>query len=386
MAIQKMKIIFISATASGYGAENALSDLVTNLPEEIQPIVILPEEGPLLETFRKANIQTRIVPVAVLHRHFFHPLWIFRYLISALISIFILVRIFKELRPDIIHTNNVLIIPSAIAACILRIPHCWHIREIICKYHIHPALWRCWRWIIETFSTRIICISEAVRAQFKELQKTVVVHDSVDVRLFSPVASSYQTRSDKIRTFRVGMLGRLEHRRKGQDLFLVAAREVLTEIKNVRFIVAGDERPSMDQKEKKVYDLVKELQMEEYVEFLGYVTREHLPDFLNTLDVLVLYSKYPEGLGLVLLEAMACGKAVIAPAEGGPLDVIEHRKTGLLVEPRNPEALAAAIIDLFRDDLKRIEIGAQARKHVEEYFSIEYQIPKILKCYREVLG
>ena len=175
--MKRSRVIFLTAAASGYGAENALLDLIRPLPKEIEPIVLVPEPGPLVDSLTGLGIQCRIVPFTILDRKYFHPFRILVYKASALLSTLRLLKVFRQLKPALIHTNNVLILPGAIAAKMLGIPHVWHIREVIEGHHIHPLLWNIWRWIILSFSSRVICISSAVRQQFGDERKGIAVRE-----------------------------------------------------------------------------------------------------------------------------------------------------------------------------------------------------------------
>jgi len=383
--MQRKRLVFIVSTASGYGGENALLDLLRKLPRDFEPVVVSPEEGPLLRALVGLGIRTRVLPFAVLDRSYFHPLRIFAYLGSAFVSIFRLIALLRELNPALVHTNNVLILPAAVAARTLRIPHVWHVREIIESYHINPLLWRIWRWIILTFSTRVICISTAVRKQFGESDKITVIHDGVDPELFHTIKkkSSRSKRGHKGLT--IGIVGRLEHRRKGQDIFIEAARIALQSRDDLRFVIVGHEREGIEKKEQRLYDMVRDYGLQRKVEFRGFVPRERMTELMNELDVLVLCSKRPEGLGIVLLEAMACEKAVIAFSEGGPLDIIEDHTNGLLVPPRDVARLAEAILELADNPKLRKELGAKGRKTVETLFRSKLTSEKIAELYREVL-
>jgi glycosyltransferase involved in cell wall biosynthesis len=110
-----------------------------------------------------------------------------------------------------------------------------------------------------------------------------------------------------------------------------------------------------------------------------------MPQLMNELDVLVLCSKQPEGLGIVLLEAMACGRAVISFAEGGPLDVIEDRRNGLLTKPQDPRRLAEAILELAGKPKLREALGSEGRKTVDCSFRNDQTAEKMAELYREIM-
>jgi glycosyltransferase involved in cell wall biosynthesis len=382
---RKRRVLFIVSTASGYGAEIALFNTIRVLTPDFEPIVIAPENGELLANLESIDVQTRVIPFAVLDRKYFHPLRIIAYKISALLSVLRFLGLFKTLKPEIVHTNNVLVLQGAIAAKLLGIPHVWHVREIIERHHIHPFLWRIWRWVIVTFSTRVICISSSVRSQFGDTDKVVVIHDGVDAKVFQPTRKKRTDSAHKDTPLNVGIVGRLEHRRKGQDIFIEAARIALRSRPDLHFIIAGHERDGIEEQEQVLYEKVKEYELQQKIEFRGFVPRQDMPKLMNELDVLVLCSKQPEGLGIVLLEAMACGKAVVSFAEGGPLDIIVDRTNGLLVPPGNVYNLAQAILELAEKPILRKGLGAEGRKTIEASFRNELTSKKIEDLYMQLL-
>ncbi len=377
--MRRTRVVFIASAASAYGGENALFETIKCFPPDIEPIVVAPESGDLLISLDRLGVKTIVLPFAVLDRRYFHPLRIVSYIVSAIVSVFRLVSLFRRIKPDVVHTNNVLVLPGAVAARMLGIPHVWHVREMIEHHHLPSLLWKIWRRIILTFSARVICISSAVREQFGEEWKAVVIHDGIDTQLFQP-ASGRRPRKKTT----VGIVGRLEHRRKGQDTFIEAARIALESRKSLRFVIVGNEREEMAEDEQVLHDTVRRLGLTEKIEFRGAVPREKMPELMRELDVLVLCSKQPEGLGIVLLEAMACGKAVISFAEGGPLDVVKDHVNGLLVPAQNTRGLAEAIVELAVNAKLRASLGAEGRKTVVSSFRNEMTARGIDQVYKQI--
>jgi len=128
---------------------------------------------------------------------------------------------------------------------------------------------------------------------------------------------------------------------------------------------------------------IRELKLEPYVKMPGFVS--DVPAFLAGLDIYVLSSDY-EGIALALVEATASGLPVVATAVGGVPEVIVDGFNGLLVPPRQPKALAQAIVRLLVDpDLARRR-GKAGRQRAEELFDAKVMAEKTVKVYEEVVA
>jgi glycosyltransferase involved in cell wall biosynthesis len=115
-------------------------------------------------------------------------------------------------------------------------------------------------------------------------------------------------------------------------------------------------------------DLVKTLQMEKFVTFLGYVEETMLPSYYRE-SYFVAYPVAFERFGLVPLEAMACGKPVVACTPGGPSETVVHNHTGILVDYQDADGFVDALDMLLSNPEKVNLMGQNARKHVEKSFS-----------------
>lgn len=123
------------------------------------------------------------------------------------------------------------------------------------------------------------------------------------------------------------------------------------------------------------------LKLGESVRFLGF--RNDTTDLLRAADLFVI-SSYLEGLGTSILDAMAAGLAVVATRVGGIPEIVAHGETGLLVPPRDPEALAGAILDLAGDPARRAALGARGRDRARA-FSADATAAKTREAYLRAL-
>jgi glycosyltransferase involved in cell wall biosynthesis len=166
---------------------------------------------------------------------------------------------------------------------------------------------------------------------------------------------------------RVGMLGRLDVQ-KGVDTFVEAAR--LAHLgSRASFVVGAAPGPSADYEER--------LRTAAAVAGVEVVDpNDGGPAFLAELDVVVMPSRSAEGHPLVLLEAMAIGRPVVATVVPGIVEVIESEETGLLVAPDDPQALAGAIRRLGDDAQLRTRLGRRGRAVVEERYTLEQMLDR----------
>jgi glycosyltransferase involved in cell wall biosynthesis len=115
--------------------------------------------------------------------------------------------------------------------------------------------------------------------------------------------------------------------------------------------------------------LVRKLNLESRIIFTGF--REDRLSIMASSDVIVHASSSPEPFGLVVTEAMSVAKSVIATDIGAPSEIVVHKKTGILIPPKDADAIASACIRLLKDPGLRNKIGIAGRKRVEEYFTAE---------------
>ena len=145
---------------------------------------------------------------------------------------------------------------------------------------------------------------------------------------------------------------------KAHDVFLKAARRVLTTVPETHFLIVGD-GPERD----RLVRLAKELAIDRNVHFLGF--RRELGDILAAVDVDTLSSKpEQETLSVAAIEAMSAGVPIVCTDVGFMKEVVIPGKTGSLVKVGDPEGLAAALIDLLADPVKRGAMGETARRLV----------------------
>jgi len=186
-----------------------------------------------------------------------------------------------------------------------------------------------------------------------------IIPNGIDLERFSPEVSPI----DRFCDGKVNILfvGRLE-KRKGLNYLLKAYKRVKREIPESRLIVVGPGTRLRRKYEREVMGAGLE-----DVVFVGYASCEELPRYYKTADIFCAPATGWESFGIVLLEAMAMGKPVVASNIAGYASVLTHGDEGLLVPPRDEKMLAQALVSLMGDEPLRKQMGARGRAKAQEY-------------------
>ena len=179
-----------------------------------------------------------------------------------------------------------------------------------------------------------------------------------------------------------GIVGQLQEW-KGQKVFLRAARRVLEALPEARAWIVGGTPAGGDVYGRELRDLARALGIEDRVIFTGFVC--DVPGILVELDVVVHASIRPEPFGRVIAEALAMRRPVIASDAGGPREIIEHGRTGLLVSPGDDKALAEAVLLLLRDEQLAARMAEEGQREAVRRFSAEGHVRLVQDVYAQAL-
>ncbi|MDD5043846.1 MAG: glycosyltransferase [Patescibacteria group bacterium] len=223
---------------------------------------------------------------------------------------------------------------------------------------------------------KIITVSYAVEKQIRKLgvraKQVRVIYNGIDLDVcpFSPAVRNYRDH------FTVGTICRLS-REKGVEYLLQAMAIAKEFIPTLRLVVVGD-----GPERQRLMWLTRQLSIENSVLFVGF--QQEFEKWISGFDIFVLPSVKKESFGMVSLYAMACGKPVVATRVGGIPEVVDAGKSGILVEPKNAEVMAQAIINLHRHPEWRREMGFYGRKAVEERFSEEKMLGEYQRLFHQL--
>jgi glycosyltransferase involved in cell wall biosynthesis len=365
----KISVLFIIKPERGAGAEMVLVEAAARLnPDRFQVIygLLTPDSEHLIAS-PLDTIDFRLPGLNgwVWLRFFFHLCWV----------------IYRR-RVDLLHVNSY--VPgnyARLAGALMQVPiiidH-WHgftrfngKRRLICR-------------LLGRFTDLSITVSQGVRDYLlKECgldpARVRVVHNGVDIAAIDAARPGPEVRRElglPDGAPVIGLVGRLDHWGKGhRELF--EAMALLKDRHPCRALIVGGGR-----REDEVRQLAASLGLADAVHFLGQ--RRDVPDLLKAMDIFVLPS-YSEGVSLALLEAMAAGLPVIASRVGGLPEVVTDGDNGLLIPPKDPEALAEALARLLANPALAKKMGENARRHVREHFSLERLGWEINGIYEELV-
>ena len=277
---------------------------------------------------------------------------------------------------DLIHAHWTL---SGAAACLTRI---WHRRPIVITVqgsdifqvaHSRPGGWL--TCLLLYLPDRVTALSNALADTTANLgvprNRIQIIPNGVDTRIFTVLASEH--REDII--LYVGSL----IKRKGVQHLIAAMPEVLRSSPNCRLVAIGDgpELPDLQR-------MVDELHIGSHVSFLGFQPQEEVRAWMQRARIFVLPS-VEEGLGVVLLEALACGTPVVASEVGGIPDVITP-DVGVLVPPADAPALAAGIHKILETPGKWAEMSSAARVRAVTYYDWDGIARQYTALYQSMLA
>jgi glycosyltransferase involved in cell wall biosynthesis len=202
-----------------------------------------------------------------------------------------------------------------------------------------------------------------------------VVHCGVDAEQFRPGDGESDGRPTVL------FAGNLADN-KGVGVVLDAVLQLRAKYPAIRFWIVGKPEGGCA---NELRERVRAAGAGGHVEFVGFVGRGDLPGFYRRADLFCSPARYEGGVANVYLEAMACGRPVVASTAGGAPEAVADGETGLLVPPDDVAAVVRAIDRLLADPAQRRRVGEAGRRRVEEYFAMDRYIDRVLTVYDKAI-
>lgn len=378
-------ILFIHQSAELYGSDKTLLLLLKNLDKsKFNPLVVLPQEGPLKEELENENIEVVIAPVLKLSRKMFtiwNSIQIFKDLKKG---ISILEELHKKHHFDLIYSNTLAVLLGMIFAKKRKIKHLWHVHEII----VHPKIIAgIFPKLLNKYADLIVCNSNATLknlVQRKELiaQKSVVIYNGMDpINSELPVATKkdFGYNDNDIIITLVGRISRL----KGHKWLLTTLVKHFSASTNIKVVFVGSPVAGQEYYATEIEQFIAENQLEATVKILPFT--KNLSKIWDITDIALMPSTEAESFGLVAAEAMLAKKPVIASNHGGLKEIVIDNQTGFLVEPNNVEAFSEALTKLFANPQLRKEFGENGYQRAIQEFSVEKYVQNFELVFSELI-
>ena len=371
-----MNILVLHVVSDMYGSSKVLLQAVTALKASGHKVcVVVSEKGPLTEALELEGIETKIIRLGILRRRYLNVLGLVNRAGVLTRAFFALKKLCKQNQIDIIYTNTAPVIIGGILSKFTGIKNVWHLHEIL-----EPSsfMHRFFGWLINATAQKVIVVSDAVYNNWAgriDASKMVKVYNgfeasdiNVDVNVGTNASATLRDQLNlNNNTVLVGMVGRV-NLIKGQFYFIQIAAAAKAAGLNCHFVMIGDAYKGYEYLYPQLESQIDALGLQSSITNLYY--QPNAAALIQQLDIFVLPSIKPDSFPVVILEAMAAGKPVIATNQGGAQEQIDDCVTGFLV-PINDATIAAQKLGvLVNNPDMRTQMGQAGAKKLQEQFSL----------------
>ena len=358
-----MNILQILPELNVGGVETGTIDLAKYLVAQGHKSVVVSNGGALVAQLQADGSKHHTLPV---HK---------KNLFTMYLSIGKLVSIIQKEKIDIVHARSR--VPAWIAFFASRQTEA-HFLTTCHGYYSSHLFSKVMGW-----GKMVIAISEVVGRHMVQdfatpAENIRVIPRSVDLQKFNLPRAP---KADK-KAFNVVMIGRITPL-KGHPYFLKAMARVIHQIPSVKIQIIGDAPVKKQPYKDELILLTKRLGISGHVEFMG--NRRDIPELLSRADCLVLSTITQEAFGRVIIEAQAAGVPVVATRVGGVTEVIDHERTGLLVLPKDIEAMAGAVLRILNNPEFSAGLVIEAKKKIEARYTLALMAEATIAVYKELM-
>lgn len=379
----KTKILYIITKSNFGGAQRYVYDLAKNITkDDYETLVALGGNDILKDKLEKIGVRTIPIPNLKRNINIFSEIKVF----------FNLLKILKKEKPNIVHLNSSKIGGLGALACrltgikkIIFTAHGWAHKEdrnIILKKIIKFI-----SWITIILSHKTIVVSGNDYKNAPKLfvkKKIIIIHNGIPEINFEEKnivknkilekIRSLKSQSEIKKTIWIGTISEL-HKNKGLTFAIKAINNLIKNSYNVSFFIIGEgeEKFNLEQ-------LIKKEGLENNVFLLGFI--ENASKLLRAFDIFTLTS-IKEGLPYVLLEAGLANLPIVASQTGGISEIIENKKSGLLIPPKNINYIEKAVSNLIDFPENKITYGNILKEKIKKDFTIKQMVLQIIKIYKK---
>jgi glycosyltransferase involved in cell wall biosynthesis len=389
----KKNIVFVSISCDLYGSSKVLLSLVLHMKQqssEYNPIVCLPpEEGLLRAKLQEAGVPIIEMPVVKLKRSMLKSFGLFSLVGEYFKARLIFRKATKDISVDCIHSNTLATLFGAIYCKFRKTKHILHVHEIMDS---PKAAAYFFKNILKYCSDHVVYNSEATAKFYNEQspslkRKSVTIVNGVDRN--GEAISEEERTSIRKELFHVGkedivmgLVGRI-NRLKGHEITLDVFSEIANEYPTLQVRFIGSTPPGQDHFLVNLQDKIRRMNLEDRVRIIGF--QEDVFPLFESMDFAVVPSTEAESFGLVVVEAMLAGKAVIGSDIGGIATIIDHNNTGLLFDPESKESYKSALKKLLDDVQLKQKLEERALSVAKSEYTTERMYRKFIELYNKEL-
>jgi glycosyltransferase involved in cell wall biosynthesis len=375
-----MRILFLDQSGHLGGAELCLLDLAQFYQQSC--VVNLFVDGPFRSTLEKNSIPVQVLSDTAIQVRKESGLLQGVKSLGPLIPI--IQQVVQQSRDyDVIYANTQkALVVGAIASFASKRPLVYHLHDILSKEHFSQFNRRLAVFLANRFASLVIANSQATQMTFIEAggraDLSHVIYNGFQPNQYQinpSEAERVRQNLDLNKHFVIGHFSRLSPW-KGQDILLKALPHCP---ENVIAIFVGDALFGEHAYVQQLHQLVKDLDISKRVHFLGF--RPDISQLMSACNLITHTSTAPEPFGRVIVEAMLCGKPVIAANAGGAAEIIEHDKTGWLTPPGDAQKLSKMICQCHNNPDHTSDVAQSAKEYATQRFnlsSINHLIDQLL--------
>jgi len=371
----KKKIKVLQAIRQGQvgGGESHILSLVKHIDKDrFEPVVLSFTDGQMITELNNCGIENFVIPS---EKAFDFAKW-------KKVK-----KLMQEKRIDLVHihgtraTSNIYWAAKNLGLPVIYTIHGWSFHDdqslLVKKARIFFE-----KWITRKTDCNISVSASNQKTGQKNISrfKSTVVYNGIDLKKFDPENIKRKSLRNELNisadSLVVSFIGRMTLQKNPLGLIRAFKKVIIAE-PNAILLMVGD-----GDLKKEAMDLSKNIGVGKSVVFEDF--RTDVADILFSSDAYCLPSLW-EGFPIGLLEAMAMSKPVIATQVDGSREIIQHKKNGLLIEPKNEEMLVEAMLELIRNKNLRSELGKEARQTITENFDVCKMTKKIEGLYANVL-
>lgn len=394
-----MQIVYLNPCGKLGGAETSLREVLASVraaEPDWKLWLVLGEDGPLAPIARDLGVNVIVQPFPAELARLGDAgrgvgLWPLSKALGGTVRYARgLAALLRRIRPDIVHTNGFKM--HLLGAWTRPAPTLlvWHIHDYVSTRRLMSRLLR----LFGRSCAVAVANSKSVARDLHSLLpllRIVTIYNGIDLNRFSPIGTKVDLdaaaglQPAPPGTVRVGLVSTFA-RWKGHQVFLEALSRLSSET-NVRgYIIGGPiyQTGGSQWSLEELREQANRLGLQDRVGFTGFL--EDVPGAMRSLDVVVHSSTQPEPFGMVIIEGMACGKAVIASQAGGAAEIFTGGENALGHPPGDPSALAQQIARLAGDKELRNRLGKSGRATAERLYHGQRLAQELTEVYRELVG